>query len=285
EQPAQTEKPTPTPAEEPAAAEPYPEDTRLAELQQRLPQKQLFLPPRQSERFALSTPAEPTEEPTIEEAPPPEEPAEEPEPPVVAEEEAEEPPAPLEPEPRVSLLGPQAPGEELPVELPMPSPLEPELPEAEATLPPAPLEEPLLVLEPEAPPLELPEEAPPAEIPGEVAAAAEPPQEGEPTAALETGEAPAARAEPSPVPLSAELAREAYYLQLGAYSSRSLAERLAGEIGEIGPNYEVSIQPAEHRNRTIYKVLIGPLNTDESGTLLYLFRARGFRDAFLRHVE
>jgi hypothetical protein len=31
----------------------------------------------------------------------------------------------------------------------------------------------------------------------------------------------------------------------------------------------------------IFKVVIGPLNRDESGTLLYRFRASGFPDAFL----
>ena len=32
----------------------------------------------------------------------------------------------------------------------------------------------------------------------------------------------------------------------------------------------------------VYKVLVGPLNQDESGALLYKFRVKGFPDAFVR---
>ena len=285
EAPSAAAEPPPTAAEPPAAEappavdRPSPEQERLAELQQRLPQKQLFQPPRQSERFALSVPEEPAlpEEPAEPEAeppaeePPPEEPAvaevpeeapaeEEPaQPPVVVELEAEQALEPLEPEPRVSLAGPQETRDALAVELPVPSPLEPDRPEAEGTRLAAPQEEQPLALEPAAPPLELPAEEP----------AVEAPPAGEPAVAV--------AAPPAPV-----LTPQAYFLQLGAYSSRTLAEKLARDLG---PNYQVSILPTADRTRTIYKVLIGPLNTDESGTLLYLFKARGFKDAFLRYVE
>jgi hypothetical protein len=47
----------------------------------------------------------------------------------------------------------------------------------------------------------------------------------------------------------------------------------------------VEILPANAGAVPLFKVLIGPLNRDESGTLLYQFRARGFRDAFVQYVE
>jgi hypothetical protein len=35
----------------------------------------------------------------------------------------------------------------------------------------------------------------------------------------------------------------------------------------------------------MYKVLLGPLGRDESGSVLYSVRARGYKDAFLRKNE
>jgi len=293
----------PTDVASPAAApptieEPSPEQERLAELQRRLPQKQLFHPPRQSERFALSVPEEPAEseepaEPAVveapEEAPAEEEPAQTP---AIVEVEAEEAPeaeealGPPESEPRVSLAGPQETRDALAVELPVPRPLEPDRPEVEGARLPAPEEEQPLALEPATPPLELPEEAP-AEIRAAATEAVEERTEiaeaAEPEPAARETEGPAEEpAVAAAAPLAPVLTPQAYFLQLGAYSSRTLAEKLARDLG---PNYQVSILPTADRTRTVYKVLIGPLNTDESGTLLYLFKARGFKDAFLRYVE
>jgi hypothetical protein len=260
--------------------------------------------------------AEPAEQPEAEqpaaepervaEAPPAGEPAAEPEeppqPPVAAEPEA---PAPLlESEPRVSLATPQAGREELAVALPAPRPLEPERPEAEGSRLAAPAEEAPLELVPATPPVELPKEGPAetaeAEGPAEGAAPKEPAEGAAAPEAVAAMEAEPEAAEPQPpveervataapsvepaavAPQAGTLPSQTYFLQLGAYSSRSLAEKLARDVG---PNYQVSILPTSDRDRTIYKVLIGPLNTDESGTLLYLFKARGFKDAFLRYVE
>jgi hypothetical protein len=65
-------------------------------------------------------------------------------------------------------------------------------------------------------------------------------------------------------------------------SSSGLAEKLASQLGGT---YEVIVLAADSGGRLFYKVLVGPLNRDESGTLLYQFRARGFKDAFVRYVE
>jgi hypothetical protein len=330
EEPPLEEPPVPAPVESPAPAPPASAETeeglppqpegaatgiteaqrreaaaeqqRLAELRERLPQKQVFQPPRQSERFALASPeeieaaipeAEELEEAEV--APEPgasgvPEPAEEPQPPEIAEE-----PLPLpEAGPEPSLSAPQEVEEALVLQLPSPRPPEPERPEAEGTRLPAPEQPEPLALAPELPPVELPAEQPavaeapekapppsaePAEAPPpEVKEAGEPGAPGEAEVAVVPAEPPAVAERP----LSTALTSKSYFLQIGAYSSRTLAEKLAGELG---PGYEISILPAEDRSRTVYRVLIGPLNTDESGTLLYLFKARGFKDAFLRYVE
>jgi len=49
--------------------------------------------------------------------------------------------------------------------------------------------------------------------------------------------------------------------------------------------YPVAVLAAESSRGAVYRVLIGPLNQDESGTLLYWFQAKGYPDAFLRSVN
>ncbi len=74
------------------------------------------------------------------------------------------------------------------------------------------------------------------------------------------------------------LAPSSYYLQLAAYQEIETAERLAGKLL---PRYPVTIY--EGGDETFpYKVMVGPLNEDESGAILYSFTSRGYRDAFLR---
>lgn len=76
-----------------------------------------------------------------------------------------------------------------------------------------------------------------------------------------------------------ELEKGAYYLQLGAYveefSAKDLAETLAGR-------YPVTVLVGRTADTSSYKVMVGPLNQDESGSLLFNFRAKGYKDAFLR---
>ena len=103
-------------------------------------------------------------------------------------------------------------------------------------------------------------------------------EEVETEAELAMAEAPAEEA----MVLSESLPSRTYFVQLGAYSTRTLAENLAGDITQ---SYSVTIFPADSGGRRFYKVLVGPLNVDESGTLLYQFRSRGFKDAFIQYVE
>ena len=294
----------------PAAAGPTPEEKRLQERSDRIPQKQLYMPPRQQEVYALATepPAEEAaeeeiaaaEQPPIEELPEEQAEVEEeveavPEP-VVAE--AQEEPAEAteiveEGPPEVSMPGPEAEEEPLEVALPGPEAAEPEKPSPEGTRLPAPEEQPPLTMAPEEPPTgEIEETAITEEVveqPAEELAAVEEEQpafeepvaeavEEETAAEVAMAEAPAEEQ----IGLSESLPSRTYFVQLGAYSTRNLAERLAGDLTQ---RYSVTILPASSGGRLFYKVLVGPLNVDESGTLLYQFRSSGFKDAFIQYVE
>jgi hypothetical protein len=72
---------------------------------------------------------------------------------------------------------------------------------------------------------------------------------------------------------------ETWYLQLGAFATERVANDLATRFAETYPILVLS--PAANGKR-VYRVLVGPLNKAESGTLLAWFRYRGFPDAFLK---
>ena len=292
-----------TASETPAAAEPNPEEKRLREVADRIPQKQLYMPPRQQEVYALAPEPGPAEEPDqeiaaaepsgeeapqVEEEPPaevmveqPPEEAAEPEEPEEAIEAVEEQP------PRVSMPGPEVEEEPLEVTLPGPEATEPEKPSPEGTRLPAPEEQPLLAVAPEEPPTAEFEEAAAAEQVAEAAVTEEQPIEEavEPVAEDQPPAAQVASAEAAAEEqtlLSQLLPSRSYFVQLGAYSTRTSAENLAGDLTK---SYSVTILPADSGGRRFYKVLVGPLNVDESGTLLYQFRSLGFKDAFIQYVE
>lgn len=82
------------------------------------------------------------------------------------------------------------------------------------------------------------------------------------------------------IPVQESLETASYYLQVGAYSRLDLAKRRAGELVK---DYPVTIYTdTAEASVPRYKLMIGPLNEDESGTLLFTFTARGYRDAFIR---
>ena len=86
--------------------------------------------------------------------------------------------------------------------------------------------------------------------------------------------APTARTDKAPVSPTAP-----YFVQLAAYSTESLASGLAASLSET---YPVVVLTPTAGTRQIYRVLIGPLNKAESGTLQRWFRNRGFPDAFVK---
>lgn len=75
------------------------------------------------------------------------------------------------------------------------------------------------------------------------------------------------------------LKKGAYYLQLGSYAEEYSAKDLADVLLK---HYPVTVLVGKKNDTSSYKVMVGPLNQDEGGSLLFNFRARGYKDAFLR---
>jgi len=78
------------------------------------------------------------------------------------------------------------------------------------------------------------------------------------------------------VPVALDVEPDALYLQLGVYTSPVSAESTASRFKGTYPVLVLN------QDNAYYKVLVGPLSPDESGALLMNFKARGFRDAFIR---
>ena len=81
------------------------------------------------------------------------------------------------------------------------------------------------------------------------------------------------------LPLVYSLESGGYYLQVGAFTNPRSAKRV---VEEVSPGYPLAVLPAEQEDRRIYQIFVGPLNDDEKGSVLYWFKARGYRDAFIR---
>jgi cell division septation protein DedD len=73
-----------------------------------------------------------------------------------------------------------------------------------------------------------------------------------------------------------------YFVQLGAYRNEVQARNLEGAYSS---NYPIAVYSAPSGSRSMYRVLVGPLNKDESGAVLHWFKARGFQDAFVRSAN
>jgi len=74
------------------------------------------------------------------------------------------------------------------------------------------------------------------------------------------------------------LSSGASYIQLGAYSS---AESVYDELQAIAEKYPLVVWTENGDRETVFKLLIGPLTTDETGVLIYRFRNAGYGDLFL----
>jgi hypothetical protein len=293
QQPQAGQASMPPEEQQPTAAEQSAEDAQiLAEAAARNPQKQLFLPPREDQKFAykqaaplqtaqVPQPAEPqqpnaapAEVPTVtgETTAPSQQPSDVP----LAEAQAEPQASPLEagsaaPHPSQTEASPQL-----------------ALPEANATdqasvqaetsgTPPAPSSEGEKIA------LQPPET--PAEQGATTAATPPPTSTPEHPAAATVVKAPPER-QPGQVQIVASLPKlpgkkrvATFYVQLGAYATQEVAQGLAGRLV---PTYPVVVLAPSSGDKQMYKVLVGPLNKAESGTLLPMFKFRGFRDAFVR---
>ncbi|MFW6329795.1 MAG: SPOR domain-containing protein, partial [Alkalispirochaetaceae bacterium] len=80
------------------------------------------------------------------------------------------------------------------------------------------------------------------------------------------------------LPMSASLG-EGYYLQVGAFTSAAGAR---SAVDRLETDFPVTVVPTDGE---LYRVFVGPLAEDERGAVLYLVRAQGYRDAFLRRED
>ncbi|MDC7228203.1 MAG: SPOR domain-containing protein [Spirochaetales bacterium] len=87
---------------------------------------------------------------------------------------------------------------------------------------------------------------------------------------------------PEELVMATKLEQQKHYLQLGAYKEKNSAIKAAGSLVET---YPVTIYADEASAGVSYKLLLGPLSADESGIMLYNFRAGGYSDAFIRRIE
>lgn len=120
--------------------------------------------------------------------------------------------------------------------------------------------------------------------PGRVAA---PPEPAATARAPAAATATAARAPSAAEILAVAVAREglpldAYYLQVAAVASERLAKDLVNALGRNYPSYVI---PPDAAERSVYRVLVGPLAADERGAVLSQFRTGGYADAFIRYLN
>lgn len=268
---------TPPPAQKPADQKS--DEAIVAAAAARTPQKQLFLPPREDQKFVYHKPAEtPVETPatrTVQTTPTetqPQitavigEPTAAPAPAQTGDILLAEAAAPEESRPQeIVSAGPASPpigssGESAALALPEPEGEE-QAGEPVQTEVSSPAMTPSTT--PEGPKLAL--VAPEAPLPAQAGAG--------PTS--ETGVAPVLK-----TAVIHRIAKaDTYYLQLGAYASEKVAQDLAASLPSSYPALVVA--PAS-TGAGMFRVLIGPLNRAESGTVLTRFRYRGFPDAFLK---
>jgi hypothetical protein len=274
----------------------------LSAAQSRTPQKQVFQPPREDEKFvyqkpatvppqavAATTPAAtPQGEPTITS---------------VAGEPGVSPAA--QPASDMALADVVAPEESRPEEIvgagsAVPGPAASQAQVALASPEPAPEGQPTVTKEPVQTEVTGPAAVPhagqgapklalvPPEAPAPAPTSAQPVQQTTVAAAATTprSTATATTAKPpasAPVQTAASLPRTGttgnYFLQLAAYGTEQVARDLAAKLA---PTYPALVLSPSNPGSSVFKVVIGPLNRAESGTLLTWFRYRGFPDAFLK---
>jgi len=294
EQPT-TEQPT---TEQQTAEQPAAQDADaaaiLSDAEARSPQKQVFQPPREDQKFVYHPPAATQPAATTQAA------AGEPTITSVYGEPGVIPPAPASQS--MALADVAAPQESRPQEIegegtaaPAPAP---ETPQAALAAPEVAPEEPAAVAaEPVQTEVTAPAAVPPAAGP-EPRVALAPPETPAPagTSPASTSTASAASAASTAAAASAASAAQAaqpavsvaaarpavkgaFYLQLAAFGTEQTARDLAAKLA---PTYPALVLAPAGAGSSVYKVVIGPLNRAESGTLLLWFRYRGYPDAFLK---
>ena len=128
--------------------------------------------------------------------------------------------------------------------------------------------------------LEPAEPRPPVPVREDTAPDVEPP--GAPDAALQQPE-PALPPEPAPpppdLPIIDSLDMTRYYVQIGSYANRRTVRRALDSVGSV---YPVVVLAVDREEQTMYQVLVGPLERDETGALQVWLRANGYPDVVMR---
>ncbi|MFP4068002.1 MAG: SPOR domain-containing protein, partial [Spirochaetaceae bacterium] len=84
------------------------------------------------------------------------------------------------------------------------------------------------------------------------------------------------------LPVVEKLESGRFYLQVGAYAERNGAQAAVAQLGAEYPVEVLTEDTREGEDQMLYRVLVGPLSEDERGSVLYMVRAKGYRDAFIR---
>jgi hypothetical protein len=79
------------------------------------------------------------------------------------------------------------------------------------------------------------------------------------------------------LPIVTTLDSNQFYLQFGAFNNPRTARQA---LDNLESNFPFVVLPIG--SEPVYRVFVGPLSEDEKGSVLYWFRAKGFRDAFIR---
>jgi hypothetical protein len=144
-------------------------------------------------------------------------------------------------------------------------------PKAEPKKTPEPKVEPEKTPEPRAEPKKTPEPK------------AEPEKTPEPKVEpKKTPEPKAEKAAGFSIPVIDKLEKGKYYLQLAAFTLPDLVET---ELLKISTVYPLAVQESGSAEKPLYRILIGPINSGESGALLQRFKTAGYRDAFIRKED
>jgi cell division septation protein DedD len=120
--------------------------------------------------------------------------------------------------------------------------------------------------------------APASESPAVVAAAQTTTQQSSTTVTATTPAGTPAR-QPPAAASTPRAQGNTWYVQLAAYATEKGAQDLEAKLSTTYPTQVIA--PAATGAR-MYRVVVGPLNKAESGTLLVWFRFRGFPDAFAK---
>ena len=104
-----------------------------------------------------------------------------------------------------------------------------------------------------------------------------------PPAAVATvkGSSPAGAVQPpASIPILKGLAKGSFYVQIGVYGTN---DSLRSAIGGFKATYPLAVESlTTKKGSPAYRLFVGPLTRDESGTVLFKIRALGYKDAYVR---